>query len=379
MNNNLEYPIIKVTPELMDAAQRATVLEREGKFFEAELIYRQLNNLQPAFPEGKFQYANFKILHGNYAEAWPLFEYRLGTQYYQNQGSAKIQLPLWRGEESPDKRLLVYFDQGIGDTIMCARFIPQARDRVGELVFMVNPGCASMFRTLDSRIEIIEDGAAPGPFHVHVSAFGLPGIFKADQNNMPQPPYLFADPAKVIEWRERMGGPSHGEGGPDYRIGLCWKGNSLHPRDMERSMNLESLIPVMKQANARFYGLQVGEGAEQVAKLPEGLPFENLEDALAADPAHKFVDAMGILMNLDLILTVDTATANLAGAMGRPVWVMASNVPDWRWLHRDESSDTGYVRAPWYDSFRIFRQSTRYDWSNVIDDVIEALRGEIGA
>jgi hypothetical protein len=362
----------------MDAAQRASVFEREGKFFEAELIYRQLNNLKPDFPEGKFQYANFKLLHGNYADGWPLFEHRLGTQYYQNQGAAKIQLPLWRGEEAGDKTLLVYFDQGIGDTILCARFIPQARDRVGHLVFMVNPGCAAMFRSLDPRIQIIEDGSAPGPFHLHVSAFGLPGIFQADHTTMPKPPYLFADPATVSKWRDRMDGPPRREGGKAFRIGICWKGSSLHPRDKERSMSLDSLIPVLEQANAEFYSLQVGEGADQAGNLPDGLSLGILEDPQTTDSAHKFVETMGILMNLDLVLSVDTAVANLAAAMDLPVWVMASNVPDWRWLHVDPEADGGYGKAPWYDSFRIFRQSTRYDWSNVIEDVIEALRGEAG-
>ncbi|MEE8214448.1 MAG: glycosyltransferase family 9 protein [Alphaproteobacteria bacterium] len=343
-------------------ARRAVSFEREGKFFEAESLYRQLVQKQPLHPMSHYLFGNFKLLMGAYEEAWPYFQRRLEDEFYLKKGTMNFPQPFWDGSEQPDKTLLIHVDQGIGDAILCARYIPAAADRVRQVILAAHPRMGRFFGSVDSRIKTVEIGDSVPDFDVHVDIFSLPPIFGATLEAIPQPPYLDAEPDIEAEWKGRLDGP-------EFRVGLAWQGNPENARDKERSMKLMDLEPLLRTPGVKFYGLQVGTGAEQVKDLPSDIAFEDL----AADT---MVDTAGAVANLDLVISVDSALAHLSAAMGRPTWVPSCAVPDWRWLRVSGDNPLSYENAPWYPGVRVFRKRERYDWSAPVARMSEALSEE---
>jgi hypothetical protein len=184
----------------------------------------------------------------------------------------------------------------------------------------------------------------------------LPYVLGTTMENIPAcTPYLTPPPADVENWKKRMGSR------PGPRIGLAWAGNPAHREERNRSIALSAFGPLARRSDATFYSLQKGHAASQTAHPPAGL---NLIDW--TQDLRDFADTAALMAQLDLIISVDTAVAHLAGAMGKPVWTLLPYVPDWRWmLHRDDS--------PWYSTMRLFRQPRLGDWRSVIDRIAEAL------
>jgi len=184
----------------------------------------------------------------------------------------------------------------------------------------------------------------------------IPHIVGIDFNSSSfQIPYLHADPTLINHWENRL--PSKG-----YRIGIAWQGNAL---PSGRSIPLTSLAPLSRIPGVQLISLQMNEGMEQLDGLPDGMIVSTLGPEFNAGPDN-FVDTAAVMKNLDLILTIDTSVAHLAGALGCPVWVMLKSDPDWRWLRDREDS-------PWYPTMRLFRQNANGDWDDVIGRVVDAL------
>jgi len=356
-------------PQLTSALRRAMSFENEGKFFEAEILFRQLIQAKPDYPMAHFMYGTFKLLKGEYAEAWPYVQRRLEDEFYTRKGTMKLPKPFWNGRKQPKKTLLVHIDQGIGDAIMCARYIPAAADRVKQLIFAVHRRMGRFFSRIDPRIRMAEIGDPVPEFDVHIDLFSLLPIFGAVPGKIPGPPYLTVEPEVAAKWKKRLAGP-------EFRVGLAWQGTPVHPRDEERSMKLKELEPLMRTPGAKFYGLQIGAGAEQAKEVPSDIAFESLEPDLA-DAAANMVDTAGAVANFDLVISVDSAVAHLSAAMGVPTWVPTYNVPDWRWQYIAQVDPLRWENAPWYPKARIFRKTIRYDWTEPVARMTALLADDV--
>ena len=205
-------------------------------------------------------------------------------------------------------------------------------------------------RTLGSKATIIGEKETPRRFDYHCPLLSLPLAFKTRLDTIPaRTPYLRADPERIEKWREKIGG----EG---FRIGIAWR-VSATKGGLRRILPLPALLELSQIPNVRLISLQKNEGAEDIAALPKDMRVETLGPAFDAGP-DAFANSAAVMENLELVISVDTAIAHLAGALGRPVWVAHQHVPNWRWmLERGDS--------PWYPTMRPFRQQTRDDWGSV--------------
>ncbi len=358
------------TPELRFALQHGIDLELNGSFIEAETIYRQVAGFKKAFPDAAYVYGCHQLLMGNYEKAWPLFQYRLKTDFYQRKGTMKLPAPFWDGTPIPDETLLVHVDQGLGDAVLCARFLPWAADRVGKLIFVSHAGFAEFFSGVDPRIEIIQMGDEVPLFHRHVDLFSLPAYFGADEENMPLPPYLAPSPDDAAVWRRRLAGDRP-------KVGLSWRGNAQNPRGKEKSLEFEEMLPILEVPEIDFYGLQTDMTDAERALLPGHVSFTDLGPEIAAPAAFEarrsFCDTAAAIAGLDLVIGIDSAVAHLTAAMGRPLWIVLYRYPDWRWMTLVDQETDVFRTSPWYPEPKRFRQRERWNWTDVVADLRAAL------
>ena len=352
-------------PPLHAALERAVKFEQDGAFFEAESLYRQLTQMTPAPEMAHLMYAHFKLLHGDYLDAWPHYMHRLADPYYRDRPATGTQKPMLSDPDSPDaagQTLLVHMDEGMGDAIMCARYLPLLAERFKHVIFLVYTGCARLFEMVDPRIEVVEIASDLSAFDLHSHLFSLPALFRTEVATIP-PAACFAVPDERSQaWRERLGGPG-------LKVGLAWQGALKHPRDEERSLPLASLLPVLKTSGVSFYSLQAGDGIDQLDGLADDVTITPLHDEIML-PDARFAETAAAVDNLDLVITIDSAVAHLSGALGKPTWVLLPKVPDWRWmLDRDD--------AVWYPSARLFRCRERFDWTEPVGAVARALAEEV--
>lgn len=339
-----------------DACRYATRLEAECRWDEAEGLYRQILDAVPGHPLASYLYAICLLGRGEYAAAWPYFQRRLDTDFYRAKATTRLAAPYWRGEAAPGQTLLVHVDQGLGDLIMCARYLPLVTQRVGRLILAVPQGARRLFSSLPAAMEIVELGEPIPDIHLHLHAFSLPAVFGTTLDNIPTARCLRPDPELVQAMRQRLGS--------DFTVGLCWQGNPAHPRDAARSLPLLALTPILQVPGIRFVSLQVGPAAAQIETLPATLAITDLRETL--DTPDVMVPAAAAIAALDLTITVDSAIAHVAGALGQPVWIALAASPDWRWLRRGE-------RSAWYPTARLFRQTVPDYWPPCLSAMAAAL------
>lgn len=266
------------------------------------------------------------------------------------------QIPAWQGDIPAGRRILIWDEQGAGDTIMCARLIRRLREAGAETVLEVPASLTPLF-TGGGHGTVIARGEELPPVDVQVPLLDLPGLLGLEPATIPwDGPYIQAQPDTAAIWADRV---TRRNGRP--RIGFSWAGNPAHPGDFWRTPGLASLRPLLDRAGIDWYALQVASGREQLRATP--LP-DNVIDLGAAITG--WTDTAAILTHLDLLITPDSALAHLAGAMGRPVWTLIATDTDWRWLE-------GSAKTAWYPSMRLFRQKSCGDWAGIMARVGAAL------
>ena len=269
--------------------------------------------------------------------------------------------------QTPDglagRTLLVHADEGLGDTLLHVRFVPALVARGIKVVLEVQPVVARLARSLDAKVEVIETGAA-AVADAHVALHELPWLLGVDVDHLePTSGYLHAEPDAVARWHERLA-PRTGE----KLVGLAWSGNAVQPNDPIRSMPFEALAPLLALPGCRFVSLQKDVRASDAAAVAAA---RNVVQA--GVEFRDFADTAACIAALDLVITVDSSPANLAGALGVPTWVMLSARPDWRYVRgRDDS--------PWFRSFRLFRPQPGESASSAssVPRVLRALRELLG-
>ncbi len=336
-----------------------TAFNTLGDYPAAQQNYDRALELDPQFAEARFNRAVVDLLHGNFARGWRDYEWRLSKQHWQTIYPLRHDLPRWSGGPFPGKRLYVHDEQGLGDTIHFVRYLPRVKALGGTVRLGTRTPLLSCMQGLDGCDEVTDRTAGGDPAEgcdLVVPLLSLPGIFGTDLADIPADiPYIRADAAKMSLWRGRLNGPG-------FKVGLVWAGNPDHEKDHVRSIPLKDLIGLAEIPGIRLFGLQKGTAAAQMAQIPVNAEMKNLGTEL-----EDFSDTAALMASMDLIISVDTAAAHLAGAMGLPVWTMVYYAPDWRWMLDREDS-------PWYPTMRLFRQQKRNDWTAVIDRVAAELK-----
>jgi tetratricopeptide (TPR) repeat protein/ADP-heptose:LPS heptosyltransferase len=339
---------------------KAAALAKLHRFSDAFAIYERLKIEDPNDSLAELGIAHLHLLNGNFAAGWAGREAR----WKMVRNYPKFAQPMWLGQESLDgKTIVIVADEGLGDTIQFVRYVPILAERGARVILVVqDPLCPLLSNLPDiSQCLPMSEIHLP-PFDFHCPIMSLPLAFGTRLETIPaSTPYLPApDDDRVQAWEPRLGAHDR------LRVGLCWAGNPRQPDDHNRSIALR-IFSSLLDADATFISVQKETNAEDRAALQEMPGIVDLTDQLT-----DFAETAALLACLDLVITVETSVAHLAGALGRKTWTLLCYTPDHRWLlDRDES--------PWYPTMQLFRQTRPGDWQGVFERVRSELEKEIAA
>ena len=348
---------IKLKPRYVEANINRGITLHQLKRFDAALeSYDAALAIAPDDSYAIFSRSLTNLLRGNFDLGWREYEWRKNNADYVS--SRSCQEPLWLGAaEIAGKRILVHFEQGLGDTIQFCRYVRLLQRRGADVLFAPQAALKALMRSLGDDIKLVDVDDQSLRFDYHCPLLSLPLAFKTDRDSIPgDAPYLVADPERRKFWCKKIGDRS-------FKIGICWQ-SAPSKIDRGRSFGVEEFFGISQMEGVRLINLHKGEGEAQLSRLPAGMKVEKLEEFDAGPDA--FLDTAAVMESLDLVITCDTAIAHLAGALGRPTWVALQYVPDWRWLlDRNDS--------PWYPTIRLFRQQSLGDWEGVFSEIQLAL------
>jgi tetratricopeptide (TPR) repeat protein len=330
----------------------------KGRIAEAIDAYGKVATANPDDARIHANLALGYLLLGDFDRGWSEHEWRLKVP--EIVGARKFSQPRWNGEELNGRTILLHAEQGFGDMIQFARFVPQVAARGGRVILECPAELVRLFEGFPNVSQVVQrDQALPG-FDLHCPLLSLGAVFKVNATTIPSHvPYLKSNPEIAGRWAGRFD-----PGDKSLRVGLVWAGRPEHSNEQNRSMKLDQFAPLASVPSVSFFSLQKGSAAASAASPPTGMRLIDWTGELT-----DFAETAGLIEHLDLILTVDTAVAHLAGAMGKRVWLLLPRVPDWRWmLDRADS--------PWYPTMRLFRQTTIGDWAGVLQRVADSLQNE---
>ena len=331
-------------------------LKKAGQFELATAAYQKAVALAPNYLEAKWNLGLLQLLQGDFAQGWAGFEQRLEIDEIRA-GKRQFKEPRWNGEALNGKRILLHVEQGFGDTMQFARYASLVADRGGKVALEVPPELSRLFTGLRGVETIVARGELLPEFDIHCPLLSLPMVFGTTLATIPNSvPYLLAPNQLFEQWSHKFSAY-----GNRLKVGLAWAGNPRQRNDRNRSMQFDQLCELTNISGIDFFSLQVGPAAAQGATSKHFARVNDLTGEL-----KDFADTAGLIQCLDLVVSVDTAVAHLAGALGKPVWVPLAFVPDWRWhLNRADS--------PWYPTMRLFRQAKPGDWSAPMREIAIAL------
>jgi tetratricopeptide (TPR) repeat protein len=333
-------------------------LHRQGYPEQALRQYERALNVAPDQPKVHVNRAVALLMQGKWQEGWEAYEWRLKGEKSQSVYPHQLKGRRWTGGPFAGQTLLIHGEQGFGDAIQFVRFLPMVKALGGRVILETHASLIKLFSTLDSVDQFVALSTQHPP-HVNYDLFvplcSLARQFSISPGNMPATaPYLYAENDKTIQWQSRL--PSEG-----FNVGIVWAGSNTYP---ERSCTLQDFTPLGRLQGINWIGLQKGPASSQADEImsKKGLAVTNWGEHF-----HDFSDTAAAIANLDLVISIDTSVAHLAGAMGKPVWLLLPNVADWRWLISGEHS-------PWYPSMRLYRQNRNAGWEAVIMDVVQQLQ-----
>lgn len=362
----------------------AIALYSARRFELAKPHYEKSVALAPDDARAHWEYAHWLLMVGDFERGWEEYEHRFDAAG-SNVWNYPYPFPRWDGEPLAGKTIILHGEQGLGDEIMFASMYPEVMADARHAIICCQPHLAPLFRTsfpgatVHEQLRADEDAwtrrpvpwlNTTAPIHYQIPFGSLPRLRRRSGNDFPaQAGYLKADAAKVAVWAGKLG---HLSG---KRVGLCWAANPAIQdavaarRSRKKSLALQALEPLLEVAGTHFVSLQTWEAARQVADAAPATRARILD--VSAD-LQDFSDTAALMMNLDLVITVDTSVAHLAGALGRPVWILLPWQADWRWHDQGEQSE-------WYASARLYRQPALNDWEAVVGQVKKELRREVKA
>jgi tetratricopeptide (TPR) repeat protein len=337
-------------PDYVEAHyNRGNTLRDMQRLDEAMQSYDRATAIDPAFAPAYRNNGFCALLVGDFASGLPLYEWR--KRLNPPIEARNYPQPLWTGaEDISGKTLFLYVEQGLGDTIQFYRFVTLLLARGAQVILSVQDGLLRLLENASPQVTLVSAGTVPAAFDYHIPLMSLPLALGLRTSAIPAPmPYLKAEPQRVARWSNRIGKKG-------FKIGISWQG--AQGGVTSRAMPLSCFEGLSRLANVRLISLQKGFGAQQLASLPA---VESLGEDFDSGP-DAFLDSAAVMQSLDLVITLDSALAHLAGALGRPVWVALKQVPDWRWF-------LGRSDSPWYPSMTLFRQTTDGDWAGVFAEM----------
>jgi tetratricopeptide (TPR) repeat protein len=356
---------LRLNPRYPEAhANLACAYHLRGHVDEAEAAFRLALWFEPQSPSARWNRSLLWLQRGKFAEGWAEYEWRWKRPHAPVYGGAPRDFgkPLWDGTAPEGRTLLLHMEQGLGDMIQFVRYARLLKDRGAIVVAECPAFLAGLFATCPGVDRVVAEGTPLPDFDAHVPLLSLPHLLATTLETIPAAvPYLFPDAGLVEEWRGKLAAL------PGMKVGVCWQGNPHHQWDRWRSLPLRRLAPLARVPGVGLVSVQRGPGSEQAAALGGRFPLTVPEWA-----TDDFMETAAVMANLDLVITVDTAVAHLAGALGRPVWVLVYATPDWRWLFgRDDS--------PWYPTMQLFRQRRLGRWAPVIRRLTRELSRQVKA
>ncbi|MGB8167967.1 MAG: tetratricopeptide repeat-containing glycosyltransferase family protein [Chthoniobacteraceae bacterium] len=332
-------------------------LVKLGRFDEAVRCFERVVKLDPDFRGALGTLGVTLLLLGNYEAGWRCYEGRRAG----STAKGDFPTPRWDGGPATGRTILIHAEQGFGDTIQFFRYVPLIRQYSGasHVIFECQPELVRLLSTAAGRrFELIPhrswNNTASPPFDLHLALLSLPLALQLFEPLQVSTPYLFPGSELRGRWRARLSSDA------TLRVGIAWEGSPTHNENRRRSIDLSCLLPVLSLPHVTFYSLQPNPVSNAASPLTEAGVVD------VTDLITDFADTAALIVELDLVISVDTAVAHLAGALDRPVWTLLAFVPDWRWgLKREDT--------PWYPTMRLFRQPKRDDWDSVIHRVAEEL------
>jgi Tfp pilus assembly protein PilF len=329
------------------------VLERQGRLEAAMVCYDRALALEPDNPEMHLSRSQLRLLHGDFPRGWADYEWR--WSYKDGPRPRDFGVPRWAGEDLHGETILLHAEQGLGDSIQFLRYVPMVAERGAIVVLEVQEILTRLAADLPGAAVIMPPSEPLPGLDLHCPLLSLPKAFDTRLETIPaRVPYLTPPVDARAWWASHLGNRT------GLKVGLAWAGNPQNLHDPVRSMTLAALQPLLDVRGVHWFSLQVGERAGDCA-LVVGTAIDDLSPRLT-----DLAETAAAICHLDLVISVDTAVAHLAGALGRPVWVMLAFIPAWRWLLGREDS-------PWYPTMRLFRQTRPDDWAGVVREVADVL------
>src|SRR5580658_7865613 len=348
---------LALRPDYAEAHTGFGVTLHALKRFDDELrCYERALAARPDFVEAHYNRALCRLLIGDFDRGWAEHEWRWETEQFKH-SKRNFAQPQWTGsQEIAGKTILLHAEQGFGDTIQFCRYAPRVAALGARVILAVQEALRDLLRSLDGVVQVVSMGDAVPPFDMQCFFLSLPLAFGTRLATIPgETPYLRVSSQAVAHWSARLPPKTR------PRIGLAWSGRPDHSNDQNRSIDLAAFLSPLKGIDATFVSLQREVRAADAIVLQERSDLVHFGDEL-----KDFSDTAALVAGLDLVISVDTSVAHLAGALGKPVWILLPFIPDWRWLlERDDS--------PWYPTARLFRQDDSRQWGGAFGRLRAAL------
>jgi tetratricopeptide (TPR) repeat protein len=337
------------------------VLGQLGEYEEELQCYERALALMPA-PLTHLNLSLAILRLGNFAQGWREYEHRWGEGAPQWTARRSFPQPLWGGSDISGRRLLLYAEQGLGDTLQFVRYVPKVIERGARVILEVQPSLKQLLSGLPDLTALVAGGEPLPEFDLQCPLLSLPLVFRTTLETIPRAiPYLHAGQEARQVWTKRLGEETR------FKVGIVWSGSPHHNKDRTRSLPAECMGPLLALRGASFYSFQVGERSIDCHHLETFGPLQDLSPLLT-----DFSETAAALAQMDVLISVDTAMAHLGGALGLETWLLLPAVADWRWM-------VDRTDSPWYPTLSLFRQETRGDWDSVVKRVRTELQARLEA
>ena len=348
---------LRIRPDYAEAYNNlAIALVQSGRHHEAMRYYEQAIHFRPDYAEAHMNRSLDRLALGEFEAGWIEYEWRWRGKQLRPRFADRLR---WDGTSPAGKRILIHYEQGLGDTIQFIRYA-QVLKKLGAAVFAeVQRPLVRLLEQFAAIDRLIPTGEALPEFDVHAPLLSLPGLLRTSLATIPADvPYLEPRKELVERWRREL---ARFEG---TKIGIAWQGNPEYRGDRHRSIPLSQFAPLARVPGVTLINLQQGHGTEQLETIADRFKVVSFDDV--DTDSGPFMDTAALMKSLDLVVTSDTALPHLAGAIGVPVWLALPMASDWRWMHGREDS-------PWYPTMRLFRQQERDNWEEVFERIARAL------
>jgi len=350
---------LELKPDYTEAYNNQGIIHAQmEEFAQAVHAYDQALLLRPDYPEAHANRGLVHLLMGDFQQGWADYEWR----WQGNHGLRRRKYigKQWDGSPLAGKRIVLHYEQGLGDTFQFIRYAKELKARGATVVFECQPNTRQILGHTPGIDQYVIRGEKPPTGDFYAPLLSLPSLCQTNLDNLPRSvPYIFTDPALMWEWKQRLAKVA------GFRVGIVWQGNPEHKGDRNRSIPLVRFAALAAVPGVTLITLQKNFGIEQIEKL-DGL-FNLVDFKDVGENVDGWLRTAAIIANLDLVICADTSVGHLAGAMGVPVWMALPTSPDWRWLLNREDT-------PWYPTMRLFRQAAARDWEELFGRIAEALR-----